>query len=44
MIDSILVNETELFMGHPTEATQKATGVGNSRGHTGGIRERAQAE
>lgn len=43
-MNSILVNETELFMGHPTEAAQKATGVGKSRGHTGGVYERAQAE
>lgn len=44
MIDSILVNETELFMRHPTEAAQKVTGVDKSRGHIGRAHKRAQAE
>lgn len=43
MTHSILINATEMFMGHPTEAAQKATGVGKSRGHTG-LHERVQAE
>lgn len=30
-------------MGHPTEAAQKAKGMGKNRGHTG-VHERVQAE